>query len=190
MKGVSRARSILLTALSVEVAVLVVTGIALYFLYVPADFQAWGDDGGVRLALGLRILHRFASYVALPTSVAAGVLVALREGVRVRRWTGVALGVGLAVMAAAASVTGFLLPWDQLALWAVTVGTSLRGYTVLFDPAVRFVLVGGAELEKSTVIWWLVVHALVLGPALVALVVVAWRRHRRATRPRPTGVPA
>ena len=179
----ARARSIVLTVLTVEVAILVVTGVALYFLYVPTAFQSWGevtkvDDGGVRLAYVLRILHRLASYVAVPTAVAAGVLVALRPGFRARRWTGVSLAVGLAVTALAASFTGFLLPWDQLALWAVTVGSNVRGYNVLFDSSVRFVLIGGFELEPGTVIRWLLVHALVLGPLLVVLVVLAWRRHR------------
>ena len=58
--GLARVRSILLATLSVEIAVLVVTGIALYFLYVPTQTQAWGDlfgpryDGGVRLAIVVR----------------------------------------------------------------------------------------------------------------------------------------
>ena len=52
-----RARSVLLAVLSAEVAVLVVTGIALYFLYRPTARQAWGDlvaetyDWDVRIAL-------------------------------------------------------------------------------------------------------------------------------------------
>ena len=180
---VVKARSILLVILAVEVGVLVVTGIALYFLYVPTNYQAWGDitkidDGGVRLAYGLRLVHRLVSRVAVPTAMATGVLVALRAGTGVRRWTGIALGVGLAVTTVAASFTGFLLPWDQLALWAVKVDSDIRGYGVLFGPSVRFVLAEGVELEKGTVVRWLVVHTLVLGPAVIALAALAWRRHR------------
>ncbi len=160
-----------------------VTGVALYFLYVPTASQTWTDigqvdDGGVSLAYGLRIVHRLTSHVAVPTAVAAGVLVALRAGAGARRWTGVSLAVGLAVTVLAASFTGFLLPWDQLALWAVTVGSSIRGYGILFDSSVRFVLAGGVELETGTVIRWLLVHAVVLGPLLAVLVALAWRRHR------------
>ncbi len=40
------------------------------------------------------------------------------------------------------SFTGYLLPWDQLALWAVTVGTNMMGYTPVFGNEVRFVLLG------------------------------------------------
>jgi quinol-cytochrome oxidoreductase complex cytochrome b subunit len=78
----------------------------------------------------------------------------------------------------AATFTGYLLPWDQLALSAVQVGTNVRGYGVLFRPLVRFVFVGGAEVSPDTVIRWLMVHMLVLGPALVSLIVLGWRRQR------------
>ena len=44
------------------------------------------------------------------------------------------------------SFTGYLLPWDQLALWAVAVGTNMMGYTPVFGKEVRFVLLGGAEI--------------------------------------------
>ena len=40
------------------------------------------------------------------------------------------------------SFTGYLLPWDQLSLWAVTVGTNMMGYTPVFGDNVKFVLLG------------------------------------------------
>lgn len=45
--GVLQARSFLLTLFSIEVAVLVVTGIALFFVYRPSVAQAWSDVAGV-----------------------------------------------------------------------------------------------------------------------------------------------
>jgi quinol-cytochrome oxidoreductase complex cytochrome b subunit len=182
--GLARARSVLLTVLAVEVAILLVTGIALFFLYRPTVDQAWGDlvtgdyNGSVRLAYATRLVHRLVARLALLTAVAAGIVVALRTAAGTRRGPAVALGAGLALTTVAASFTGFLLPWDQLALWAVTVGTNLRGYRVLFDPVVRFVIIDGVEVGKDTVVRWLLIHALVLGPALAGLVVVARRRHR------------
>ncbi|HVF14247.1 MAG TPA: cytochrome b N-terminal domain-containing protein [Acidimicrobiales bacterium] len=181
----ARARSILLRILGAEVAVLVLTGIALFFLYRPTADMAWGEDlftqtvdWSVRSAHGLRLLHRLASIVAFPTAIASGVLVGLGGRAGVRRGAGVALGVGLVVVTLGASFTGYLLPWDQLALWAVTVGTNLRGFTPLFGDEVRFVLIGGVEVARTTMVRWLLVHMLVLGPALAALVALAWRRHR------------
>ncbi len=181
---VSRASSILLGVLSVEIAVLVVTGIALWFLYRPTADQAWADvvtesyDWDVGIGLGLRLVHRLASGFAVPTALAVGIVLALRRWEHARRWGATALGAGIAVTTLAASFTGFLLPWDQLALWSVTVGSNIRGYSILFGPTVRFAIVGGVEVSPDTLMLWLLVHSLLLGPALVGLVVFAWRRAR------------
>ncbi|HEV2810543.1 MAG TPA: cytochrome b N-terminal domain-containing protein [Acidimicrobiales bacterium] len=181
---VSRASSILLGVLSVEIAVLVVTGIALWFLYRPTAHQAWTDvltesyDWDVGIGLGLRLVHRLASGFAVFTALAVGIVLALRRREQARRWGATALGAGIAVTTLAASFTGFLLPWDQLALWSVTVGSNIRGYSILFGPTVRFAIVGGVEVSPETLILWLLVHSLLLGPALVGLVVFAWRRAR------------
>lgn len=78
----------------------------------------------------------------------------------------------------AASVTGYLLPWDQLALFAVTVGTNISGYTWLRDGSVRFVLMDGTEIAPATLFKWLLLHAVILGGALAAFLVMAWRRAR------------
>lgn len=161
---------------------LVVTGIALFFVYRPSVGQAWNDVAAasdswdVRMSAALRFVHRFASGLAVPTSLALGIVVAVPPAVY-RRWTGPAVGAGLAVTTVLASFTGYLLPWDQLALWAVRAGMNLRGYRPLFDSdTVRFVLLGGTEVGRVTVVRWLIVHAAVLGPLLVILLVLAWRR--------------
>jgi quinol-cytochrome oxidoreductase complex cytochrome b subunit len=180
--GLVRARSVLLAVLAAEVAVLVVTGVALYFLHRPAASAGWSDiaggelDGEVRLAQALRLVHRLVSSLTVFTAVAAGVVVGLRAVGR--RWAGPALGLGLALTTVLASFTGYLLPWDQLALRAVTVDSDYRGFAPLFDSVVRFVLIGGVEVTPGTVLRWLFVHAAVLGPVLVVLLVVARRRVR------------
>ncbi len=182
--GLSQARSILLLVLSIEVAVLVVTGVVLVFVYRPTTGQAWNAvftasyDWGERFAHGLRLVHRLASGLAIITAIATGLVVALHERAAVRRWPGAVVGAGIAVTTIAAWFTGFLLPWDQLALRAVTVGTNFTGFGKLFGDEVKFVLIGGAEVSPGTVVGWLLVHMLVLGPVLVGLVVVAWRRQR------------
>ena len=187
--NVARARSILLGTLSVEVGVLIITGIALFFLYRPTTRQAWPDlitgsyDWDVRVSSALRLIHRLAAWLAVPTAVATGVALAIRRHANASRRAGSALGTGLPITAFAGFFTGLLLPWDQLALWAVTVGSNVRGYRVLFDPVVRFVLIGGVEVSRHTVIRWLLIHIFLLGPALVALVVLGWRLQRTDIAP-------
>jgi quinol-cytochrome oxidoreductase complex cytochrome b subunit len=74
------------------------------------------------------------------------------------------------------SFTGYLLPWDQLALWAVTVGTNMMGYTPVFGNEVRFVLLGGKEIGTETLLRWYVLHVLLL-PFVVTifLAIHFWR---------------
>lgn len=181
----ARARAIALWSLTVEVVLLTVTGVALYFLYRPEPAAAWTDADGlgsslgreVRLAHLLADVHAWAAWLALPTAVVSGVLLALRARVAERVARGMALGVGLVVVVGAAQVSGLLLPWDQLALSAVTVGTSLSGYTWLWDDTVRFVLVDRTELAPATMLKWLLVHV-AAGVGVAGLVALGWRRAR------------
>ena len=179
--GLSRARSIVLTALSVEVGSLVVSGIALFFVYRPTASAAWSDlvddryTAEVQLAQVIRFVHWLASQLAMWTAILVGVLPVVRPS-GIRRWAAPSIGAGLTVTTWVASFTGYLLPWDQLALWAVKVGSSMAGYRPLLGSQVRFVLIDGVEVSPGTIVGWLLVHSLVLGPLLVGLVVLAWRR--------------
>ncbi|HET9442134.1 MAG TPA: cytochrome b N-terminal domain-containing protein [Acidimicrobiales bacterium] len=169
-------------ALGVELAVLLVTGVALLFVYRPTAAQSWGDvvDLGpsVTVALVVRRVHQWATLLVIPTAASLAVVVLARSlrGRDLGRW---ALAAGLAAVPVAAAFTGLLLPWDQLALWAVTIGTDMSGYRPLLGDEVRFVVVGGSEVGPGTILGWLAVHALVLGPLAGGLGLAAWRRVAR-----------
>lgn len=179
---VLRARSVVLAVLSAEVAVLAATGVALYFIYRPSDAGAWNE---VQIAAGqkalsdwVRTAHRLAAGCSLPTALVAAALVALRSEIR-RRWLGPALGVALALTTFVAWRTGFRLPWQQLALWPVTLGSNIDGYEELLGGDVRFVLRDG-ERSPASILGWLIVHAAVAGPGLALLLTSAWRLHLSA----------
>lgn len=181
-----RARAIVVGALAALVLVLTVTGIYLWFAYRPTGAQAWGGiyqpDEGVTLATRARGIHRWTSYLTVLTSVAAGALLAA-EAITARAprrpdWR-VALGVPLVLMVLVASASGFALPWDQLALRAVTVGSNLKGYGPIFGDEVRFVLMGGTEVDVATIRTWAVVHLLAAAATVSLLALIratAWRR--------------
>ena len=58
------------------------------------------------------------------------------------------IGVILLTLTLLLSFTGYLLPWDQLALWAVTVGTNMMGYTPVFGGQMRYALLGSKEISR------------------------------------------
>ena len=62
------------------------------------------------------------------------------------------VGVILLFLTLGLSFTGYLLPWDQLAIWAVTVGTSLAGYSPFIAKQANFLLLGGVVVGPNTLL--------------------------------------
>ena len=89
------------------------------------------------------------------------------------------IGVSLLVLTLLLSFTGYLLPWDQLSLWAVTVGTNMMGYTPVFGPQVKYVLLGSKEIGSETLLRWYVLHVLMLPFVIVIFMAVHFWRVRK-----------
>ena len=167
----------LLVVLGVLFLVLLATGVWLALKYQPS-----GSFRGARPEGWVRVTHRTAStlfvFTALATfgmSIALSVERALKRGMP-------AWFVGLLMMlgALAASFTGYLLPWDQLALAPAPRG-EYQGFAFLFGhPEVKFVLIGASEVGKATVQRWFLAHTAAFPIALAAAGVAAWRLTRRA----------
>jgi quinol-cytochrome oxidoreductase complex cytochrome b subunit len=86
------------------------------------------------------------------------------------------IGVVLLVLTLLMSFTGYLLPWDQLSYWAITVGTNIAGYVPVFGDQVRSLLLGGNEVSAATLLRFYVLHIYFI-PALMTLVIAIhiWR---------------
>ena len=173
----------LVRLLTFESGVLVATGIWLFFFYRPSMSAFGAPDRSLQLP---RVIHRWAAVAAIPTLLAivilAAVAVAIDRTAPTRVSTFVVPIAGF-IAALVAVGTGVLLPWDQLALRAVTVGTNLSGYRFVLGqgPDVRFVLTGGNEVDTGTVASVLAVH---VGAALAVVGAVADSvRPRRTTTP-------
>jgi quinol-cytochrome oxidoreductase complex cytochrome b subunit len=67
------------------------------------------------------------------------------------------------------SFTGYLLPWDQLAFWAITVGTNIANAVPLYGEEIRYFLLGGHEIGQATLIRFYVLHCFFLPGLLTAL---------------------
>jgi quinol-cytochrome oxidoreductase complex cytochrome b subunit len=86
------------------------------------------------------------------------------------------LGVLLFLLTLGLSFTGYLLPWDQLAFWAITVGTNIAGYAPIVGKKLQFLFLGGHVVGESALIRFYVLHVMVL-PGVAALLVAihVWR---------------
>ncbi len=86
------------------------------------------------------------------------------------------VGVFLLIVTLFLSYTGYLLPWDQLAFWAITVGTNIISAMPVIGKKVRFVSLGGNLVGENALLRFYVLHCVVL--PLIAIVLVAvhfWR---------------
>ena len=96
------------------------------------------------------------------------------------------VGVILLILTLLLSFTGYLLPWDQLALWAITVGTNMVGSAPVLGDSVVFVMRGGFEVGPNALIRFYTLH--VIGLPLVAAIFMAvhfWRIRRDGGMARP-----
>jgi cytochrome b6 len=127
-------------------AVLTVTGILLMFYYHPAAPEAYFDMKDLRFVVAngvfLRNLHRLAAQLMVVAVFWHMFHVFYRGGYKPPHEFNWVVGVVLLLVTLFLSYTGYLLPWDQLAFWAITVGTNIIGYMPFLGRPIRFLLLG------------------------------------------------
>ncbi len=159
---------------------LVVSGVYLMFFYVPSPASAYGDIQTLQteVAFGqyIRNVHRWAAHLMVITVAAHMARIFYRGAYKPPREFNWVVGVILLLLTLLLSFTGYLLPWDQLAYWAVTVGSSMAGFVPLIGKTVKDMLLGGAQVDSATLLRFYVLHVIVLpGLAIVLLGVHLWR---------------
>lgn len=160
--------------------VLIVTGILLMFYYHPAVPQAYRDMKDLRFVVSngvlLRNLHRLAAQAMVVAVFWHMFHVFYRGGYRPPREFNWIVGVNLLLITLFLSYTGYLLPWDQLAFWAITVGTNIISAMPILGPKIRFLLLGGNLVGENALLRFYVLHCVVLPLLAVALIGVHfWR---------------
>jgi len=77
------------------------------------------------------------------------------------------------------SYTGYLLPWDQLSYWAVTVGSNIAKAVPLMGKQIRFLMLGGNEVNANALLRFYVLHTVILPLVAVLLIAVHFWRIRK-----------
>src|SRR5512142_1472104 len=160
--------------------VLTVTGILLMLYYHPAVPQAYRDMKDLRFVVSngpfLRNLHRLAAQAMVIGVFWHMFHVFYRGGYRPPHEFNWVVGVGLLLITLFLSYTGYLLPWDQLAFWAITVGTNIISYVPFLGRPIRFLLLGGNVIGENALLRFYVLHCVILPlAALVLIGVHFWR---------------
>jgi quinol-cytochrome oxidoreductase complex cytochrome b subunit len=163
--------------------ILVVTGVLLMFYYVPSTTQAYDRmldlRGSVAFGIFLRNMHRWSAHGMVAIVFLHMCRVFFTGAYKKPREFNWVLGVGLLLVTLFLSFTGYLLPWDQLAFWAITVGTSIAGYAPLVGKQIQFLLLGDATVGQEALLRFYVLHVAVLPLVLTLLIAIHFWRIRK-----------
>lgn len=160
--------------------VLVATGAWLMFFYAPSVERAYTDiqnlETAVTFGMLLRNIHRWAAHLMVVTVFLHMCRVFFTGGHKHPREFNWAVGVVLWLLTLLLSYTGYLLPWDQLAYWAVTVGTNMIGTTPFIGEQVRLILLGAVETGPEALVRFYALHIWIL-PGVMAIIIAVhlWR---------------
>src|SRR5512138_2375880 len=169
--------------------VLTFTGLLLMFYYRPTVEYAFVDilDLREQVPFGImREVHRWGEHAMVITVWIHMFRVFMTGSYKPPREFNWVVGVILLILTLLLSFTGYLLPWDQLALWAITVGTNMVGSAPVLGDSVVFVMRGGFEVGPNALIRFYTLH--VIGLPLVAAIFMAvhfWRIRRDGGMARP-----
>ena len=160
--------------------VLTVTGLYLMFYYVPSVEGAYQNMKDLQFVVTfgvvIRNMHRWAAHAMVITVWLHMARVFLTGAYKKPREFNWAVGTTLLLITLLLSFTGYLLPWDQLSIWAITVGTNMAKYAPIAGPFTRYLLLGGRVVGDNALLRFYVLH--VVGLPLVAfllMVVHFWR---------------
>jgi quinol-cytochrome oxidoreductase complex cytochrome b subunit len=164
----------------VAMLVLIATGILLMFYYHPSVPQAYRDMKELAFVvddgLFLRNLHRWAAHLMVFAAFLHMLRVFYHRAYRPPRQFNWVVGVVLLILTLLLSYTGYLLPWDQLAFWGVSVGTNMARTAPIVGEKLRFLLLGGNIVSANALLRFYVLHCVLLPVALVLFVSVhIWR---------------
>jgi quinol-cytochrome oxidoreductase complex cytochrome b subunit len=163
--------------------ILVATGIPLMLYYHPSVPQAYADMNDLRFVVSagvfLRNLHRWSAHAMVLLVFAHMFKVFYRGAYRPPREFNWVIGVVLLLVTLFLSYTGYLLPWDQLAFWAITVGSNLISAVPLAGPKIRFLLLGGNGVNANALLRFYVLHCVILPLAAAMLVAIHFWRIRK-----------
>lgn len=159
---------------------LVASGIYLMFFYVPSPASAYTDIQTIQtdITFGqyIRNVHRWSAHLMVLSVAAHMARVFFRGAYKAPRQFNWVIGVVLLVLTLLMSFTGYLLPWDQLAYWAVTVGTEMAAYVPIIGGSVQKMLLGGPTVGAATILRFYVLHVAVLPTIIVfVLMIHLWR---------------
>lgn len=149
----------------VLILLLAFTGILMTFTYEPSPERAWQSIASfqqdVLFGRLIRGVHHWSANLLIAVAVLHLLRVFLTGGFHGRRRSNWLVGLGSLFFILLSGFTGYLLPWDQTAYWAVTICTEMLGQVPGIGLGLQHVVVGGTEIGAATIINFYALHVVV-----------------------------
>jgi len=174
------------------IGLMIFTGALLMLAYEPSPERAYDSVFGLQdqLLFGglVRNIHHWSANILVAVVLLHMLRVFFTGGFHGPRRFNWVLGLGLLVGVLAANFTGYLLPWDQLAYWAVTICTGMFGYVPWIGEWLQGMARAGATVGSATLVIFYSFHTTIVPVILVLLMGFHFWRVRKAggvVDPRP-----
>jgi quinol-cytochrome oxidoreductase complex cytochrome b subunit len=161
----------------------VITGVVLMVYYIPFPDQAYESilaiESNVFFGELLRDLHRLGAEAMVIFSwlhLLRTYFTGSYKGPRTFTWL---TGVFLLLITAWLSFTGYLLPWDQLAYWAVTVGTSITESGPVVGPALNLIMRGAPDIGTGGLLRFYLQHVILFPLLAIAFLSIHYYKVSR-----------
>ncbi|WP_421920044.1 cytochrome b N-terminal domain-containing protein [Marinifilum sp.] len=160
------------------------TGLVLRFSYIPTVEQAYDSISGLKdhtlFGQFIRNLHHLSAKLMVIASFLHLARVYYSQSIYQKRAENWVYGLLLFFLVLASSFTGYLLPWDQLAYWAVTVITQIVEYIPLVGKSLAHLLRGSDTVDGNTLINFYTLHTGIIPLLFVVLMSVHFWLVRKA----------
>ncbi len=162
---------------------LTITGIFLMFYYTPTENRAYVDIQALSTSVAfgslVRNMHRWGAHLMVLTVFLHMSRVFYHGAYKPPREFNWVVGVILLLLTLLLSFSGYLLPWDQLAYWAVTVGSNMAGFVPVMGAQVKFLLLASVEVSAATLLRFYVLHVLFFPFVITIFLAVHFWRVRK-----------
>jgi quinol-cytochrome oxidoreductase complex cytochrome b subunit len=174
--------------------ILAFTGVLMLLVYQPSPDGAYESVGklgtSVRFGALVHGMHYWSANLLIVVVLLHTARVVFTGGYLKPRRLNWIVGIGLLLLVLLSAFTGYLLPWDQRAYWAVTIATGMLAYIPGVGPFLQETIRGGSEVGANTLLTFYTFHTTILPAVAIALLAFHFWRVRKAggvVEPPPAG---
>jgi quinol-cytochrome oxidoreductase complex cytochrome b subunit len=164
--------------------ILLFSGALLMLYYRPAIPQAYSDMKDLQFVVSsglfLRNMHRWAAHAMVAVVFLHMLRVFYTGSYKAPKEFNWVIGVFLLIVTVLLSYTGYLLPWDQLSYWGISVGTNMvRTVPLGIGDRISFLLLGGNGVGENALVRFYVLHCFIIPVAAMVLMGIHFWRIRK-----------